>query len=515
MKDLRIAIIGAGIGGLSAALALVSRGAEVTVLERAAQPGGKVREVAIGDSAVASGPTVFTMRPVFDEIFAEAGADFTARVVARPAEILARHAWSTREQLDLYADLHRSAAAIGELAGPAEARRYLAFCAAARKTFDTLERTFIRAQRPTPLSLVQRTAAVGMHRLLHIRPFTTLWAALQSHFNDPRLRQLFGRYATYCGSSPYEAPATLMLVAHVEQEGVWLLDDGIQRLAEAMRELAVERGATFRFGTAVAEIELHGGRASAVIDSHGERQACDAVVCNADPAALASGHFGAAVRAAMPGPPRRQRRSLSSLTWSIEAPTQGFALLHHNVFFSRDYRREFDDIFRRGRVPFEPTVYVCAQDRGRASATPEPGANERLFCLVNAPAVGDTHEFGTEEVEQCATRTFSVLKRCGLEVARDPERTVVTTPSDFERMFPATGGALYGQASHGWRASFDRPAASTRIPGLYLAGGGTHPGPGVPMAAVSGRLAAQQLLADQASTGRWRRAAMPGGTSMP
>jgi 1-hydroxycarotenoid 3,4-desaturase len=491
---------------------LAAHGAEVTVFERAELPGGKMREVRVGGALIDSGPTVFTLRTVFEEIFAEAGEDFSRRVAARPAEVLARHAWNAEQRLDLFADRERSAAAIGELAGADEARRYLDFCTAARSTYETLERTFIHAQRPTPLTLVHRTASTGLLGLLNIRPFATLWAALGSHFRDPRLQQLFGRYATYCGSSPYSAPATLMLVAHVEQEGVWLLDGGMRRLAEALRELAVERGVRFRFGTAIAEIEVARRRTTAVIDAGGERHGCDVVVCNADPAALAGGHFGEAARAALP-PTGQVERSLSALTWSLEAATDGFPLLHHNVFFSRDYRREFDDIFRYRRLPGEPTVYVCAQDRGLARDAPEPGARERLFCLVNAPAVGDTHPFGTEEVEQCASRTFALLERCGLQVSRDPERTVVTTPRDFEQMFPATGGALYGQASHGWRASFNRPGARTRIPGLYLAGGGTHPGPGVPMAAVSGRLAAACVLKDRASIGRRRPAAMRGGTS--
>jgi 1-hydroxycarotenoid 3,4-desaturase len=512
MTDLNVAIVGAGIGGLSSALMLATHGAAVTVFERAAVPGGKMREVRVGGALVDSGPTVFTLRPVFEEIFAEAGADFAGRVAARPAGVLARHAWDAEAHLDLFADRERSAAAIGEFAGAGEARRYLAFCAAARKTYETLERTFIHAQRPTPLSLVQRTASAGPLGLLSIRPFATMWTALGSHFRDARLRQLFGRYATYCGSSPYLAPATLMLVAHVEQEGVWLLDDGMHRLAEALRELAIECGVRFRFQTAVTEIEVANRRATAVLDAHGERHPCDAVVCNADPAALAAGRLGQRARAALPRLGRAER-SLSALTWSLEAVADGFPLLHHNVFFSRDYRREFDDIFRDRRLPGEPTVYVCAQDRGRPHETPRTGARERLFCLVNAPAVGDTHPFATEEVEQCASRTFTLLERCGLRVSREPGRTVVTTPRDFERMFPATGGALYGQASHGWRASFSRPGARTRIPGLYLAGGGTHPGPGVPMAAVSGRLAAACVLRDLASTARSYPAATRGGTS--
>jgi 1-hydroxycarotenoid 3,4-desaturase len=124
------------------------------------------------------------------------------------------------------------------------------------------------------------------------------------------------------------------------------------------------------------------------------------------------------------------------------------------------------------------------------------------MCLVNAPAIGDTHHFSPSEIEQCAQSTFGLLERCGLNIQRQAEQTRVTTPNGFEQLFPSTGGALYGRASHGWMASFSRPGARSKVKGLYLAGGSTHPGPGVPMAALSGRQAAASLLADRTSTKR-------------
>ena len=203
-------VIGAGIGGLVAALRLAGEGVDVTLVERAARPGGKLREIVVGGEAIDAGPTVLTLRDVFEAVFADAGTRLDAHLTLTPASLLARHAWDDTARLDLFADVDRSADAIGSFAGAADARGYRAFCARARAIYDLLDAPFIRSDRP---SLPHLMGSLGSLREgLAIAPFSTLWRTLGSFFADPRLRQLFGRYATYCGSSPYACPATLMLV---------------------------------------------------------------------------------------------------------------------------------------------------------------------------------------------------------------------------------------------------------------------------------------------------------------
>ncbi len=213
-----------------------------------------MRQIAIGHSLVDSGPTVFTMRWVFEELFAGAGKNFADHVHLRPLEILARHAWDEHTRLDLFANEERTVEAIGDFAGAAEADGYRAFCRDTKRIYDILEKPFLRASQPSMGGLIGADGFRGLMRLPQIKPFSSMWSALGRYFSDPRLHQLLGRYATYCGSSPYLAPATLMLVAHVEREGVWSIDGGMHSLANALADVAKSFGATIQYGQEVSEV---------------------------------------------------------------------------------------------------------------------------------------------------------------------------------------------------------------------------------------------------------------------
>ncbi len=468
----RVAIIGAGIGGLVAALLLSGAGCDVTVCEAAARPGGKLREVMAGNARIDAGPTVFTLRPVFEAIFAQAGLRFADCIALEKLDCLARHAWEDGATLDLFADPLRNADAIGVFAGPAAAKGYTAFARRARQTYELLDAHFMQTPQPGLPGLIRRAGPA----LSRISPFASLWPVLGKYFSDPRLRQLFGRYATYCGASPLTAPATLMLIAHAELGGVYRLTNGMYELATVLEERAKAFGARFMYGAPVAEIRASGGQASGIKLQGGEVVAADAVIANADVAALHAGLFGTVAKQAVAEAMRGAAPSFSAMTWAIRGTASGFPLSYHNVFFSKNYPAEFAALAAQ-KLPPDPTVYVCAQGEAR------------FFCLVNAPAGVRP---SAEELHECFNAMLGKLRKCGMELAIS--EMAVTGPQEFAEAFPATGGALYGRALRSWRDPFARPGARTKLPGLFLAGGSVHPGPGLPMAAISGRHAAACVL---------------------
>jgi 1-hydroxycarotenoid 3,4-desaturase len=486
-----VVVIGAGMGGLVAAALLAASGRAVLVLERGEAPGGKLRTVQAGGVAIGAGPALLTLRPLFEEIFAAAGDSLAARVALRPEAWLGRHAWSDGRRLDLPVEAAAAADAIGAFAGPAAARGYHAFRGRARRIHDALQKPFLHAQRPGALTLATQA---GLRGMLGTSPFGTLWDALGEHFADPRLRQVFARVATYVGSSPLQAPATLMLVAHVEQQGLWAVEGGMHHLAEALQAVAAARGATFRYGATVREIVVKGGRAAGVRLADGETLDAAAVVLNADAAALGAGRFGAAAAGAVErlAP---ERRSFSAVTWALHAGTEGIGPPPQSIVHADDPTAEYAEIGYRARLPTTPSVTLWAHDRC-GGAVPAPGP-ERLLVMVNAPARADLRPLPAEAVARCGETVFARLRQAGLVLHRRAEAERVTTPADFERLYPGSGGALYGPAVHGWQAAFSRPGARTKLPGLVLAGGSTHPGAGVAMAAISGRLAAARVMEER------------------
>lgn len=505
-----VVVVGAGIGGLAAAMALGARGHAVTLIDGAPAVGGKMRTVDVAGRPVDSGPTVLTMREVFETLFERSGSRLQDEVTLQPLAVLARHAWTDGTRLDLFADPKRSAAAIEAVFGRREATGFTRFSEHTQRIYEGVRAPFLDNDAAGLWTLLKRLSFRQMRQMARVDWHRSMWRALHEFFREPRLIQLFARYATYYGSSPFHAPATLNLISHVEQRGVWAVRGGMIELARAMASRIRAAGGQIRLGTSVKEILVDGGRASGVRLAGGEVQRAAAVVLTASPEAAASGLLGDAIRGAVQ--PAKAERSWSAVTWSMVGRVRDFPLAYHTVLFSDDYRREFDQL-AAGRLPDPPTAYICAQDRDPTDSSPGVDARpQRLLCIINAPARGDDPSFRVE-IERCQRSCFEQMARCGLTLEVEPTHAIRTTPHDFARMFPGTGGALYGTATHGSLATFSRPGAQTKLPGLYMAGGGVHPGAGVPMVALGGQLAADSVHTDLGSTLRSPMVATSGGTS--
>jgi 1-hydroxycarotenoid 3,4-desaturase len=496
-------VIGAGIGGLSAALRLAAHGIRVTVVEAADTPGGKMRTTASVAGPVDIGPTVLTMRPVFEALFADAGARLEDHVTLHRDPLLARHWWRDGSSLDLFDDPDQSLAAVQSFAGSKAAQQFQRFSAYAKAMFEAFEEPIMHAGTPAvgPLtSHVLRNPSL----IPAMTPGLSLARRLQMSFSDPRLRQLFGRYATYVGGSPYQSPAVLGLIWHSEAQGVWSVEGGMHALARALHDLAEAKGVTFIFGQCADRIEQQSGRVTAVHLADGTKLPTDTVVFNGDPRAIRQGHLGASLSKAVPKV-GTEPRSLSAFVWGFAAEPHGVRLAHHNVFFCANPAQEFADL-RKGKMPRDATLYVCAQDRGHTT----PTGPERFEIIMNGPSGHQTTE---KDRNLCLTRTFETLETMGLAFSPTPKTSALTTPLDFHKAFPASEGSLYGRSPHGMMATFQRPTARTPIKGLYLAGGGAHPGAGVPMACLSGKHAAAAILNDHALTSTSHPTATHGGMS--
>jgi 1-hydroxycarotenoid 3,4-desaturase len=498
----KIVIIGAGIAGLAAALRLGHAGCDVTVIETQATPGGKMRQLPTAVGPVDAGPTVLTMRGVFDALFADIGQRLEDHVTLTPLPILARHYWDDGTVLDLMADPALSLSNIADSFGPRSAAEFNAFCARTKRLFDAFDAPMMQQANPDPWAITRRVLArPGLIR--DMAPLRSLAGLLRSSFSDPRLAQLFGRYATYVGGSPYQSPAILSLIWQAEAQGVWSVSGGMHQLAQAMARLAGQFGVQFHYQTQAVRITRQGGQITGVETTKGHF-AAPIVLFNGDPRALATGLLGPAAKGAV-SDQATAPRSLSAYVHAFAAVPHGVDLAHHTVFFGHDPRAEFASL-AKSEMPTDATLYLCAQDHGQGA----PDQPQRFEIIMNAPA---GRRDADKEKARCQTVIFNRFRQFGLSFSPEPDSDRLMTPQWFDQMFPASQGALYGQSPHGLMAAFRRPTARSLTPGLYLAGGGAHPGAGVPMATRSGLHAAAAILTDLALQSTSRQVAMPGGIS--
>lgn len=480
-------IIGSGIGGLAAAVRLALKGYAVQVLEANAYPGGKLSEINLDGYRFDAGPSLFTMPELVNELFELAGKQpsdyFTYQQLQTNCHYfyedgLRLHAFANRERLlaefetKTDDDRHTIAAALDK----------------SRELYEILAELFMYRSMHHVSTYLNRRAFHAYTRLHKLDFFRTMHRANETRFKDPRVTQLFDRYATYNGSDPYQTPATLNIIPHLEfNQGAFFPDKGMHDITMSIFALAKELGVDFQFSQPVERILIERMRATGVV-SGGDRIMADVVVSNMD--------IVNTYRKLMPDvkPPElllKQPKSSSALIfyWGIRQAFDELDL--HNIFFSKDYKSEFQHIFRQGDISDDPTVYVNITSKHKADDAPQ--GCENWFTMINVP--NNTGQDWDALIDKARMSVIGKLSRMlGREIKPLIACEAILDPRTIESRTSSSLGALYGNSSNNKYAAFLRHANfSRKYKNLYFCGGSVHPGGGIPLSLLSAKIMAKEL----------------------
>jgi phytoene desaturase len=481
-------VIGAGMGGLSAAIRLRAQGAEVDVYEANSYAGGKLTALAQDGYRFDAGPSLFTLPHLVDELYEVAGKNPRDYFRYQRLPVTCHYFYDDGTQLVAHADAQRWADEIAtKLQVPAGA--VLRYLQQRQHIYNTASSIFLENSLHRWQTWWSKKVAKALWHLPRLGIFHTMHRENERALQHPKLVQLFNRYATYNGSDPYQAPAILTSIPHLEMNlGAYLPEGGMHSITTGLHQLALDIGVRFHMQQQVERIDIANGKASG-IRVGGSRVPADVVVSNMDVF-----HTYRKLLAEQPAPEKtlQQERSSSALIfyWGIR---HTFAELDlHNIFFSQDYAAEFAAIFREKRLYHDPTVYVNITSK--YCTADAPAGCENWFVMINVPA-NQQHPWQA----WVPLARQHVLDKLGRILGRDIAPLIATEavldPPTIEARTGSYQGSLYGTSSNSRYAAFLRhPNFSSRIKGLYFAGGSAHPGGGIPLAILSGKIAASLAL---------------------
>jgi phytoene desaturase len=483
----RVVVVGAGLGGLSAALRLAGAGREVTVLEREPVPGGRAGRLEVDGYCFDTGPTVLTMPDLIADALDCVGERVEDWLDLRPVDPLYRAHYPDGSTLDVKSDVEEMAAEVERVCGPAEAAGYRRFVDFVSALYRAEMRTFIDRNLDSPLGLLGPSLA----RLVALRGFGRLAPAVHRHLKDPRTRRVFSFQAMYAGLSPYDALAVYAVIAYMDSvAGVFFPVGGMHAVPRALAAAAEKHGVRIRYGTRVTRVELGGGgtRATAVRTADGDRLEADAVVLNPD--------LPTAYRELLPArvAPRRLGRlrySPSCVVLHAGSTASYTRTAHHDIHFGRAWERTFDELIRQGRLMSDPSLLVT--NPTCSDPTLAPAGRQTYYVLAPAPHLGagiDWSVTGPRYRDELVA-TLEARGYVGFGAGIEVERLV--TPADWAASGLAMGAPFAAAHTFAQTGPFRPPTLPRGLANVVFTGSGTQPGVGVPMVLLSGRLAAERI----------------------
>lgn len=483
----KIGIIGAGIGGLSAACRLAKDGHEVHLFEKNDTVGGKLNEYRENGYRFDTGPSLLTMTHVVEELFTYCGVDIKDYLNYEPISPLCRYFWEDGTQFDSYSESDLALQEIEKLA-PDDLNSYKEFLKYSESIYDKTSPAFLES----PLYEWLDLKSLKLTDAFKIDALQTMASSIDRRFKSSYLRQLFKRFATYNGSNPYKAPATLNVIAHVELSmGGYYVEGGMYSIAKALQKLAEMLGVTVHLNKDIEQfVSTNALRTIGALKVDNEEISFDTIFSNCDATIT---HIKLATNDQINLPKKSQLNS-------VEPSCSGFVLLlginkkydqlkHHNIFFSSNYKQEFDELFKKKTAANNPTIYIANTSEKTTTDVPSEG-HSNLFILVNTPYLNEKEmNWDNQKCEAYGNIIIQRLEELGLNGLNNAiEIKKYITPNDFYEKYLSNKGSIYGTSSNGKMAAFARPKnKSIYFDNLYLAGGSTHPGGGIPLAMLSAK----------------------------